>query len=108
MKPAPWMVRALWIVVIVLAITGGSSAVLRALESTGGVDAEAGEKWAAEQAGDRGQAVGQAEREFLEGRFRTHRLLMLLHTLPGLLFMILGPLQFVPGLDRKSTRLNSS
>ena len=42
----------------------------------------------------------------LDAHFSDHRGLTFAHILPGMLFMILGPLQFVPGLRSKHPKLH--
>jgi len=100
------MVATLWGLVIVLAITGVSSAVLRTLVVTGVVSAEKITQWALDQAGDRAKRISPADVKFIEERYEQHPWLMLVHALPGPLFMILGPLQFFPLLRSRHIRLH--
>ena len=42
-----------------------------------------------------------AELARFDGRFASHRILTLLHVVPGALFLVLAPLQFVPGIRNR-------
>jgi len=42
----------------------------------------------------------------LDAHFAAHRTLTLTHILPGMLFMILGPLQFIPGLRARHPKFH--
>jgi len=92
MKPTKWLVGALWSVVFVLALTGIVSAANRALILSGVV--------AGGLAPDRFNATGW------EAHYAQHRFLTLLHVVPGLLFMVLGPLQFVQRIRSRHIRLH--
>jgi uncharacterized membrane protein len=81
------MTRAVWIAVILLAIIGIVTATHRA-----------GALLTRESADPKSPIP--------EGGFFAHRLLTLVHVIPGLLFMILGPLQFVRGLRSRRPRLH--
>jgi drug/metabolite transporter (DMT)-like permease len=85
MRPGGTFTRALWIAVILLAFIGLAMATRRTvvLLKPGTVSARKG------PAGD------------LDGHFAKERTLTLLHILPGMLFMVLGPLQFVKSLRTK-------
>jgi len=77
-KPAsasPLLVRAVWCTVVLLAIIGVAAAVGRMLFL--------------------GRGVGPSVAEPIEVGFARYPLLTMLHIVPGVLFMVLGPLQFV-------------
>src|SRR5258708_39417198 len=77
--------RVLWVAVILLALIGVAVATRRAtvLVKPGVMSAR------------KNPAAG------LDEHFATEKTLTLLHVLPGMIFMILGPLQFVKGLRAK-------
>jgi len=77
--------RVLWIVVIVLALIGVAVATRRATVLVKPGSMKAGNN----------PAAG------LDEHFAKEKTLTLLHVLPGMVFMILGPLQFVKGLRAK-------
>ena len=85
MKSSRALTRVLWIGVILLAFIGLAMGMRRTivLLKPGSLSARNGP--AAE----------------LDGHFAKQRALTLLHILPGMLFMVLGPLQFVRGLRAK-------
>jgi uncharacterized membrane protein len=85
MKSSRALARVLWIGVILLAFIGLAMGMRRTivLLKPGSLSARNGP--AAE----------------LDGHFAKQRALTLLHILPGMLFMVLGPLQFVRGLRAK-------
>ena len=85
MKSSRALTRVLWIGVILLAFIGLAMGMRRTivLLKPGSLSARNGP--AAE----------------LDGHFAKQRSLTLLHILPGMLFMVLGPLQFVRGLRAK-------
>src|SRR6267142_1860840 len=85
MKSSRALTRVLWIGVILLAFIGLAMGMRRTivLLEPGSLSARNGP--AAE----------------LDGHFAKQRALTLLHILPGMLFMVLGPLQFVRGLRAK-------
>ena len=49
---------------------------------------------------------GFPEAAALDEGFARHPLLTMLHIIPGLLFVVLGPLQFIPGLRSRKPRLH--
>src|SRR3989454_10233397 len=77
--------KALWVAVILLALIGVAVATRRAsvLVKPGAMNAR------------KNPAAG------LDEHFAKEKTLTLLHVLPGIIFMILGPLQFVKGLRAK-------
>jgi uncharacterized membrane protein len=96
MKPRPAMVRVLWLATIVLASIGVAAVVRRTLHIFAPTAAP----------------PGFPEAAAMDAGFARHTLLNMVHIIPGLLFMVLGPLQFVrtlrsrrPGLHRWTGRL---
>src|SRR5690242_6552408 len=85
MKPSRTVMRFLWAAVIFLAFIGLAVATRRAIAL-----------W---HPGAMGAANNPAVS--LDTHFAEHRALTLMHILPAMLFMMLGPLQFVSGLRRK-------
>ena len=83
MRKKSWVLRMVWIVVILLAIIGIAAIVRRLLVL-----------WS--------EPSGDSVRDLLDAGFAHHRSLTLLHILPGLVFMVLGPLQFVRGLRARA------
>ncbi len=79
MRAEKWIVRMLWIAVIFLALIGIAAAVRRTVVLF----------FPPTQAGRQNPA------QELDANFAGHRALTLLHVVPGFLFMVLGPLQFV-------------
>ena len=79
MTPSKWLVRTLWTAVVFLALIGLAAATRRTvvLFSPGTLS------------NAKNPAAG------LDAGFAAHRSLTLAHVLPGMLFMVLGPLQFV-------------
>jgi len=75
--PTPWRVRFVWIGATILACAGIAAATIRALRLTFGAAP-------APQAFDAG--------------FWQHPILTFVHIVPGALFMVLGPFQFVPSI----------
>jgi uncharacterized membrane protein len=96
MPPNRTLVRFLWIAVIFLAFMGLAVAARRTIALSRPTNSAATKN------------PGAA----LDAHFANHRALTLAHILPGMLFMLLGPLQFVrgirakfPGLHRCSGRI---
>src|SRR6266508_3975713 len=89
MKPNTWMVRALWSTVAFLVVIGVGVAVRRGLQLT-----------LSDQPAGRPSALN------LDAGFIQHRVLTLVHIAPGLLFMLLGPLQFMPKLRARRPRFH--
>jgi hypothetical protein len=79
-KPATWLIRGLWVIVSLLALIGIAAAARRALLLLGILPPF---------------NPPQAPPGF-DADFAKYSMLTLTHVIPGLLFMILGPLQFVP------------
>lgn len=75
----PWRVRLVWIGVTLLALIGIAAAARRALILAFGIGAS---------------PVTQA----LDAGFARHPLLTFVHIIPGVLFMVLGPFQFMPAI----------
>lgn len=91
----PWLIRGLWGVVTLLAIIGIAAAVRRTLILAGVM-----------------ASFGPPQAPDFDSAFARYPLLTLVHIIPGILFMILGPLQFVrrirsryPKVHRWSGRL---
>jgi uncharacterized membrane protein len=78
-KPTAWRVRLAWIGVTVLVLIGIAAAARRTLVLLFGIGASP-----ATQALDAG--------------FARHPMLTFVHVLPGVLFMVLGPFQFIPAI----------
>lgn len=89
MRPSRNVVRVLWITVAVLALIGIAVVIRRATHL---ITSPEPPRFPAGEALDRG--------------FDQHRRLTLLHILPGLLFMVLGPLQFMPRLRGRHLQLH--
>lgn len=96
MKPRPATIRALWLVTILLSLIGVVVVIRRTLSLL-----------APSLAPPR-----FAEAAAMDAGFRRHPLLTMVHIIPGLLFVVLGPLQFVrtlrsrrPGLHRWTGRI---
>lgn len=89
MTSSHWIARALWSAVIVLATIGIAAVVSRMLNLAHVV----------EPAVDPGADV-------LEAGFARHPVLTMIHIVPGLLFMVLGPLQFVRRIRSRHLRLH--
>jgi uncharacterized membrane protein len=85
MKPGRAFTRILWVAVILLAFIGLAMATRRAIVLVRPGAMNARKNPAAE----------------LDAHFAKQRGLTFLHILPGMLFMVLGPLQFVRGLRAK-------
>jgi uncharacterized membrane protein len=79
MRPKTWIVRAIWTVVIFLALIGIGAAIRRAVALSSPA------------------RQGKSSNPFsdFDGGFARHRVLTTVHIAPGVLFMVLGPLQFV-------------
>src|SRR4051794_22117475 len=74
MRTSAWPIRGLWIVVIVLALIGIIATIARLSDLSRGVGPSA---------------------DSIDSGYALHKELTQLHVIPGALFMILGPLQFV-------------
>jgi uncharacterized membrane protein len=90
-KPRPAVVRILWVITFVLASIGVAIVIRRTLNLFAPSRAPS----------------NFPEAAVLDAGFAQHRLLTMIHIIPGLLFMVLGPFQFVrklrnrrPGLHR--------
>jgi len=89
-QPAPVMVRILWSVVLFLALIGVAIVIRRSLNLL---------------------APSPAPPRFLEAAaldagFAAHRLLTMVHIIPGLFFVVLAPFQFVRGLRIRRPQLH--
>ena len=89
-KPAPWLVRLIWTLVILLVLIGVAAATRRAVALTSPGASGAGKNPAAA----------------LDANFVPHRTITFIHIVPGALFMILGPLQFVVRLRNRWPRFH--
>lgn len=85
MEPSRRMTRVLWVTVVLLALVGVGVAARRTV-----VLVRPGE-----------MNARKSPATALDGHFAKERALTLLHVLPGIVFMILGPLQFVRRLRTK-------
>ena len=90
MKPGNTMVRLLWSLVILLALIGAAAATRRAVVFFSPMPESASRNPAAA----------------LDAGFARHRALTLAHILPGFLFMVLGPLQFVRRIRSRHLRFH--
>src|SRR5438552_811777 len=79
MTRTPWRVRLVWTGVVALVLIGIAAATRRALVLLFGIGAGP-------------VTLG------LDAGFARHRVLTFVHIVPGVLFMTLGPFQFVPGI----------
>lgn len=105
--PPRWLVRLAWSTAITLAIIGAAAAIQRTLVLTGVLTLEGYVK-PLYNVVIQFRPAGAAPINLLdvEGPYAQHAALMLSHAIPGLLFMILGPLQFLPGLRARHIRLH--
>ncbi len=85
MKPRPALVRILWLATLFLVLIAVAVVVRRTLQLFGPAPA----------------GTGLPERTALNTGFSRNRLLTMVHIVPGLLFMLLAPLQFVSRLRRQ-------
>jgi uncharacterized membrane protein len=90
MKPRPTIVRILWSATLLLALIGVTTVIRRTLHLFTPTPAPA----------------GFPEAATMDAGFTRHRLLTMSHILPGLLFMVLAPLQFVRSLRTSRPRLH--
>jgi len=90
MPPDRTLSRCLWIVVILLAVIGVAVGTRRAMVLLYPRQSVAAKNPAAS----------------LDARFADHRALTLTHILPGMLFMVLGPLQFMSRLRTRCPRFH--
>jgi uncharacterized membrane protein len=88
--PPRWLTRLLWTAVIFLALIGIGAAIHRAVVFA----------FPALQAGSENPAY------VLDKTFASHPALTFVHIIPGLLFMILGPLQFAGNVRRRWPRFH--
>jgi uncharacterized membrane protein len=84
--PSPLLVRAVWTAVVLLAIIGIGAAVGRMLNL--------------------GRGIGPPTTDPVEIGFARYPLLTMLHIVPGALFMVLGPLQFVRRIRSRHLRFH--
>lgn len=89
-KPAPAMVRILWSIVILLALIGVAIVIRRSLNLLAPSPAP----------------PRFPEAAALDAGFAAHRLLTMVHIIPGFLFVVLAPLQFVRSLRNSRPRLH--
>src|SRR5438477_12835225 len=89
-KPRPAFLRILWLATFLLAAIGVATVIRRMLHLFAPSPAP----------------PGFPEAAALDGGFTAHRLLTMIHIIPGLLFMVLGPLQFVRTLRSRRPRLH--
>src|SRR5260370_11744077 len=90
MKPRPAIVRILWLTTFLLVLIGVAAVVRRTLHLFAPAPAP----------------PGLPEAAALDAGFARHPLLTLVHIIPGLLFMLLGPLQFVRSLRSRRPALH--
>jgi uncharacterized membrane protein len=86
------MVRLVWITTLFLALIGIAVVARRVVFFLGPAPAAVSPRFS------EGAAV--------DANFAPHAVLTMVHILPGLLFMVLGPLQFVPSLRRRRPALH--
>lgn len=84
MKPKPWLMRTVWSLTYFLVLIGVAIVIRRAANLLGPSPTATG---------------------FSSG-FAQHPVLTMLHITPGLLFVLLGPLQFMPKLRNRRPRLH--
>jgi uncharacterized membrane protein len=89
MKTNTWLGRILWVVVVLLVLIGVFAVVRRTALLTGSITPQRFSEGADMDAG-----------------FNQHPLLTMVHIIPGLLFMILGPFQFVRSLRARRPKLH--
>jgi uncharacterized membrane protein len=89
-KPKPGIVRILWVITFFLALIGVTIVTRRTLHLFGPSSAPA----------------SFPEAAALDEGFARHRLLTMVHIIPGLLFMVLAPFQFIRGLRSRRPRLH--
>ena len=85
MSPKQWISRTLWTVVTLLAIIGSAAVMRRTVILF----------WPGTLSSPHNPAAS------LDSNFARHRALTLVHVLPGLLFMVLGPFQFAGWIRRR-------
>jgi uncharacterized membrane protein len=90
LKPSPAIIRILWLITLLLVLIGVAIVVRRTVQLFAPSPAP----------------TGFPEAAALDVGFARHRLLTMLHILPGLVFMVLGPLQFVGSLRRRKPGLH--
>jgi len=93
MTSSRWIGRALWSTVLVLATIGLAAVVLRTLDLIYATQAVVGP----------GARAIEAD---IDVGFPQHPLLTMIHIIPGFLFMVLGPLQFVQRVRSRHLRLH--
>lgn len=89
-KPAPAMLRILWSIVILLALIGVAIVIRRSLNLLAPSPAP----------------PRFPEAAAIDAGFAAHRLLTMVHIIPGFLFVVLAPLQFVRRLRNRRPRLH--
>jgi uncharacterized membrane protein len=89
-RPPLWLTRLLWTAVIFLALIGIGAAIHRA----------------AVLVLPRLQAPSGNPAHGLDKSFGSHPVLMFVHIIPGILFMVLGPLQFAASFRRRQPRFH--
>ena len=81
--------RLLWVIVVFLASIGVAAGVRRTIVLF-----------------NPSQAVERSDAKGLDAPFARHRALTLIHIVPGMLFMILAPLQFIPRIRRQHRKFH--
>lgn len=89
-KPKPVLIRGIWLIVSLLVLIGIAIVVRRTLALFFPSPA----------------AAGFQQGAALDANFARHRLLTMIHIIPGLLFVLLAPLQFVRTLRNRRPRLH--
>lgn len=84
MQPKPWIIRTLWSLTFFLVLIGVAIVIRRAANLLGPSPSVTG----------------------VDSGFAPHPLLTMLHIMPGLLFVLLGPLQFMSKLRNRRPRLH--
>jgi uncharacterized membrane protein len=106
---SPWLIRAVWLGVIVLVMIGVASGIARGVfiddfatrlepMRQGLLDAFRRDDALASERG--------AEMAWFDGRFAAHPVVTLLHVLPGAGFLLLAPLQFSARIRRRHIRIH--
>jgi uncharacterized membrane protein len=109
MKPKRWLVGAFWSVVVILVIIGVVAASGRIFVLS---DPARGERIATEileritKVRPPNAAPVVQDQKAVEAGYQQQSALVLAHVVPGLLFMILGPFQFIPGMRSRHPQLH--
>jgi uncharacterized membrane protein len=105
-KPPIWLAAILWTIVTVLALTGMTSGIFRALAVMDRWDYVALTRRVAKFFPTRTPEELATDVRFSEQRWADHPIVMLAHAVPGFVFMILGPFQFIAQIRSQHIRLH--